>query len=122
MKSYLERYFPFLFGKKLGGVIAPEPEPQKVVHITKVEIKFTDLQKVPLYRVMKNHDTGAFGSRGYWLPHGYTDRQRDIVPFIGDREYRIDMMWGYKAPGKGFNDLVLLEQVEAAPRLPMLID
>lgn len=115
MNSYLQRWFPNLFGFKTGGVVEVPPTPQIVKHVTVVEVKFTDLTKLPVYRVMER---GQFG----WNVVGYSDRVRDVHEYINSPIHRVEMVWGYRAPGAGFNNLFMLNKVEAIPRLPTLID
>ena len=104
---------------KNGGVVELPPTPAPVIHVTTVEVKFTDLSKLPIFRVLKRDRTAIAG----WRVVGYTDRQRDLHEFLSDpTTYRVETTWGYRAPGAGFNNLFMLNKVEAAPRVPTLID
>ena len=118
MKSYLARWFPSLFGYKTGGIEGDPPTPQIVKHVTVVEVRFTDLTSVPIYRVLKRKGSGFVG----WDIHGYTDRVDDTLEFSGDSGYRVDVVWGYRAPGDGPNNLFMLNKIEAVPRLPVLAE
>lgn len=118
MKSYLARWFPSLFGYKTGGIEGDPPTPETVKHVTVVEVRFTDLTKVPVYRVFKRNRASLSG----WIIHGYTDRVDDALGFSGDSAYRVDVVLGYRAPGADSNNLFMVNDVEAVPRLPAIID
>lgn len=117
----MKKFFARFFSRPKGGVIdppfVPAPEPQIVKHVTTVEVKFTDLEPVVLYVVIKP-------GRGQTpLVHGYSDRVNDVKPFVSDPAYKVTLRCGYRLrSGGGFNNLFLVNSAEAAPRLPMRVD
>lgn len=117
MKSYLQRWFPNLFRSKAGGIVEPKPEPRVEVRYEVVkEVKFTDIEHIPLYVVhVRKH--------GLWQVLGYTDRERDVRPFIDRPDHQVKMTMGHRIrSGGGFNNLLKIDRAVVVERLPALID
>ena len=117
--KFLRRWFPNLFGFKTGGIVQPELPPERrveVVYETVKEVKFTDIESIPLYVVhVRKH--------GVWQVLGYTDRERDVRPFIDKYDHQVKMTMGHRVrSGGGFNNLLKIDRAVVVERLPTLID